>query len=90
MASRNTPLAEPDYIASESVIDDTVVNNALWKDLVAFLNDRIKTHQDLLEATRDHDSLIHSQGIIANCRDILDLPEMLKEALKEVDEDNDE
>lgn len=90
MPSRNTPLKEPEYGASESVIKDTVASNALWNDLRLFLQDRISTHQDLLETERDHLALVFSQGIIANCRDILDLPQFLQEALKQKAEDVDD
>lgn len=53
--------------------------SAVWHDIRTFLEMRIADHGKMLEQVSPVESsaIARSQGIIANARDLIDLPEML-------------
>lgn len=66
---------DPPLASSINLIKEVTRNNPFWLDVSRMIEDRIGMHQQVLETSNDMNEIIRSQAIIANCRDILDLPE---------------
>ena len=57
--------------------------NFLWIDVRNFLLARIQDHLGVLESSDDMKTIIRSQAIIGNCRDIIALPNLFITELEE-------
>jgi hypothetical protein len=66
---------DPPLASTIEFLSKELPRNIFWHDLKNWLEGRIALHQRELENATDMFDMRRSQGIIQNCRDILDLPE---------------
>ena len=65
---------------------DELQKSLLWRDIETWCKSRIETHQRAVLENKDAslEQIRFSQGIIANCRDILDMPDFILTQLQEL------
>jgi hypothetical protein len=77
MSQKSHP-EDPTLASTIAGLKDEEAHSPLWHDVKKFLAQRIEDHQKVLESSDDMSQIIRSQAIIANSRDVLDLPELFR------------
>ena len=79
---------DPEILSSASQLKRAREDNILWRDVCNFLEARIQDHTKVLETATDLITITRSQAIIASCRDLLELPELLLYQIEQEEELN--